>query len=55
MRLRSVITEDEMVSVFLQTEINSVRFEQQILALLHVEVIVGISPDFAQWGAHGTP
>ena len=34
MRLLSAITEDEMVSVFLKTEINSVRFEQQILALL---------------------
>jgi hypothetical protein len=35
MRLLRAITEDEMVSVFLKTEINSVRFEPQILALLH--------------------
>jgi hypothetical protein len=34
MRLLSAITEDEIVSVFLKTEISSVRFEQQILALL---------------------
>jgi hypothetical protein len=34
MRLLRAITEDETVSVFLKTEINSVRFEQQILALL---------------------
>ena len=35
MRLLSAITEDEMVSVFLKTEINSVRFERQIVDLLH--------------------
>ncbi len=35
MHLLRAITEDEMVSVFLKTEINSVRFEQEILALLH--------------------
>lgn len=35
MRLIRAITEDEMVAVFLKTEINSVRFEARILALLH--------------------
>jgi len=35
MRVLSAITEDEMVSVFLKTEISSVRFEPEILALLH--------------------
>jgi len=34
MRLLSAITEDEMVSVFLKTEIHSARFQQQILAQL---------------------
>lgn len=34
MRLFRPITEDEMVSVFLKTEINSTRFDQQILDLL---------------------
>src|SRR4029434_6692709 len=34
MRLLEAITEDEMVAVFLKTEINSVRFSTDILALL---------------------
>ena len=34
MRLLHAITEDEMIAVFLKTEINSVRFEAEILRLL---------------------
>jgi hypothetical protein len=34
MRLLSPIREDEMIAVFLQTEIRSARFQQQLLALL---------------------
>jgi hypothetical protein len=32
MRLREAIAEDEMVAVFLKTEINSVRYSADILA-----------------------
>src|SRR5262245_65099661 len=41
MRLLDAITEDEMVAVFLKTEINSVRYSEDILALLRRDGMSG--------------